>query len=286
MSADLFSGLPNPLFAKTYAVIDFETTGLYPAVGDEICEVGLVRVEGGETTLEYSQLINPGRPMDPAAAQVSGISKEMLAGQPKFEEVAEDYLDLFEDSVIVAHNVEFDMAFLQYKLVRMGRQQLSNPVLDTLELARARDDTGPYTLGILANRMGIEGPHAHRALGDARMAARILIQFLTEYHQRGQDELSRLPGYRNSCQFSIDGPERGEDNSFQIVVEHIRHAIENKKDLEIAYLGGKTQTRRRVTPWQIKGMNMRGYCHLRKEERDFRLDRILECAEVDAEVPK
>jgi DNA polymerase III epsilon subunit len=284
MPADLFSSLPNPLLEKSYAVIDFETTGLYPAVGDEICEVALVRLEGGEITKEYSRLVNPGRQMDPAAIQVSGISMDMLAGQPRFEDVADEYLDLFRDSVIVAHNAEFDMAFLQYKLVKMGRRQLTNPVLDTLEMARSREDSGPYTLGILANRLGIEGPHAHRALDDARMAARVLVVFLNEYHQRGQDDLSRLPGYRNSCQFSIDGPERGEDNSFPIVVEHIRIAIENKKDIEIAYLGGKSQTRRRVTPWEIKGMTMRGYCHLRKEERDFRLDRILECAEVSAEI--
>jgi DNA polymerase III epsilon subunit family exonuclease len=240
-------------------------------------------VEDGRTAEEYSQLIDPGRPMDPAAAQVSGISVEMLSGQPSFEEVADDYLKLFQDTVIVAHNAEFDMAFLQYKLVRMGRQQLSNPVLDTLELARAQDDGGPYTLGILANRLGIEGPHAHRALDDAVMAARILIHFLEDYHRRGKDELSRIPGYRNSYQFSIDGPDRGEDNSFPIVVEHIRKAIEEQKDLEISYTGGKSNTRRRVTPWYIKGMNFRGYCHLRKEDRDFRLDRIVECAEVEPE---
>ena len=283
MSVDLFSELPNPLFGKPFAVIDFETTGLYPAVGDEICELGLVRVQDGRIEQEYSQLVNPGRPMDPAAAQISGISMEMLANQPRFEDVVDDYLKLFESTVIVAHNAEFDMAFLQYKLVRLGRRQLPNPVLDTLELARAQDDGGPYTLGILANRLGIEGPHAHRALDDAKMAARVLIHFLEDYHKRGKDELAHLPGFRNSYQFSIEGPERGEDNSFPIVVEHIRKAIDKKADLEISYSGGKNQTHRRVTPWYIKGMNMHGYCHLRKDDRDFRLDRIMECAEVDTE---
>jgi len=278
---DLFSALPNPLLAKPFAVIDFETTGLYPAVGDEICEVGMVRLEQGVAVKEYSQLVNPGRDMDPAAAQVSGINMDMLRDQPRFEELADAYLPLFDNAVIVAHNAEFDMAFLQYKLVRMGRGQLPNPVLDTLELARAQDDGGPYTLGILANRLGIEGPHTHRALDDAWMAAKVLLHFLEDYHKRGQDELSRIPGYRNSYQFSIEGPGRGEENSFQIVVEHIRKAIEEKKDLEIAYTGGRNNSRRRVTPWYIKGMNMRGYCHLRKEDRDFRLDRIMECEEVD-----
>lgn len=283
---DLFSSLPNPLFASKYAVIDFETTGLYPAIGDEICELGLVHIESGSLTREYSQLVNPGRTMDPAAAQVSGITAEMLAPQPKFEDVVDEYLRLFTDAVIVAHNAEFDMAFLQYKLVRLGMQQLPNPVIDTLELARAQDDSGPYTLGILANRLGIEGPHAHRALDDARMAAHVLIHFLEEYHKRGQDDLTKIPGYRNSYQFSIDGPERGEENSFQIVVEQIRQAIEEKRDIEISYLGGKSQSRRRVTPWQIKGMNVRGYCHMRKQERDFRLDRILECSEVAREASR
>jgi DNA polymerase III epsilon subunit family exonuclease len=280
MTVDLFSSLPNPLLARPFAVVDFETTGLYPAMGDEICEVGLARVEKGEIVKEYSALVDPGRPLDPAAAQVSGITPEMLAGTPKFEALADEFLPLFEGAVIVAHNAEFDMAFLQYKLVRMQRQQLDNPVIDTLEMARAQDDSGPYTLGILANRLGIEGPHAHRALDDARMAARVLLHYLAEYHKRGQDELSRLPGFRNSYQFSIQGRERGEENSFQTVVESIRKAIESKTDLEISYVGGKAASRRRVTPWQIKGMNLRAWCHLRKEERDFRLDRILEVHEV------
>ncbi len=280
---DLFSGLPNPLFARPFAVIDLETTGLYPAMEDEICELGLVRVEDGKMGTEYSRLVNPGRAMDPAAAQVSGISMEMLDGQPAFEEVSDEYLKLFEGAIIVAHNAEFDMAFLQRKLVRMGCAQLPNPVLDTLELARAQDDGGPYSLGILANRLGIEGPHAHRALDDAIMAARVLIHYLEEYHKRGQDEISKVPGYRNSYQFSIEGPERGKENAFPIVVESIRKAIEGKKDLEITYSGGKNPGQRRVTPYQIKGMNLRARCHLRKQDRDFRLDRIIECAEVEPE---
>ncbi len=282
MSIDLFSALPNPLLQKPFAVLDFETTGLYPAVGDEIVEIGLVRVEGGEIVGEYSELVDPGREMDPAAAQVSGISSGMLKGKPRFEDLVEDVLPLFDDAIIVAHNAEFDMAFLQYKLEKLGRTQLGNPVMDTLELARAQDDPGPFTLGILANRMGIEGPHAHRALDDARMAWHVLRKFLDEYHKRGQDDISRIPGYRTSYQFSIGGPGRGEDNSFSLVVEHIRRAIEAHHDIEIAYRGSGGQTRRRVTPKDIRGMNMRAYCHLRKEDRDFRLDRILECAEVAA----
>jgi len=280
MMADLFSSLPNPLLAKPFAVVDFETTGLYPALGDEICEVGIVRVENGAIVKEYTQLVNPGRVMDPTAIQVSGITPEMLENQPRFEDVIDDMLPLFEGSVIVAHNAEFDMGFLQSKLVRLERPQLANPVMDTLELARAQDESGPFTLGVLANRLGIEGPHAHRALDDARMAARVLLYYLEDLHRRGQDDLSRIPGYRTSYQFSIDGPDRGVDNSFQIVVESIRHAIESH-DLEIAYSGGKGNSRRRVSPRYIKGMNLRAYCHLRKEELDFRLDRIMECAEVE-----
>lgn len=281
MPFDLFSELPNPLLARAFAVIDFETTGLYPAVGDEICEIGLARFEDGEIVKEYSALVDPGRPLDPAAAQVSGITPEMLAGQPRFEDLADAFLPLLADAIIVAHNAEFDMGFLQYKLEKMGRNQVGNPVIDTLELARAQDDAGPFTLGVLANRLGIEGPHAHRALDDARMAGRVLLHYLAEYHQRGQDDITRVPGYRTSYQFSIGGHGR-EENSFQLVVESIRHAIEVQSDLEIAYRGSGGQTRRRVTPKNIKGMNMRAYCHLRKEDRDFRLDRIIEVYEVAA----
>ncbi len=283
MPFDLFSSLPNPLLAKPFAVIDFETTGLYPAVGDEICEIGLVRVENGELGVEYSKLVDPKRPMDPAAAQVSGITGEMLEGAPVFADVADEFLALLEGAIIVAHNAEFDMGFLQYKLEKIGRAQLGNPVLDTLELARAQEESGPFTLGILANRLGIEGPHAHRALDDAKMAARVLLHFLDDCHKRGQDDIARIPGYRSSYQFNIGGPGRGDENSFKLVVENIRRAIEAHTDLEIAYKGSGGQTRRRVTPKYIKGMNVRAHCHMRNEDRDFRLDRIVEVAEVTPE---
>jgi DNA polymerase III epsilon subunit family exonuclease len=280
MSLDLFSGLPNPLLARPYVVIDFETTGLYPAMGDEICEVGAVRVENGVSVREYCRLVNPGKPMDPAAVQVSGITPEMLAVEPLLEAVVADFLPLFDGAVIVAHNAEFDMGFLQYKLVRMGRPQLGNPVLDTLELARAEDETGPYTLGVLAAKLGIEEPSLHRALPDARVTVRVLLHFLEQCHRQGRDDLTKLPGYRTSYQFSIDGPGRGKENTFQIVVDQIRHAIDIGCDLEISYRGGKGISSRRVTPRLIKGMNVRAHCHVRNEERDFRLDRILECEEI------
>jgi DNA polymerase-3 subunit epsilon len=281
MSLNLFDGLPNPLFGKPFAVIDFETTGLYPAVGDEIVEIGCVRVENGKLGRTYSQLVNPGRDMDPAAAQVSGIDPESLLKEPPFEQVADDFLDHLKDCVIVAHNAEFDMAFLQYKLVRLKRNQLPNPVLDTLEIARAADEGGPNTLGILANRLGIEGPHAHRALDDAVMCAKVLVHYLEEFHRQGKDDLTALPGYRHSYQFSIDGPGRGDENSFRRVVDRIRSAIESKGALEIHYKGGSKQSVRIITPRYIKGMNVRAHCHKRREDRDFRLDRILEVEAVD-----
>jgi DNA polymerase-3 subunit epsilon len=280
MSLSLFDGLPNPLTQRAFAVMDFETTGLYPAIGDEIVELGVVRVENGVIGKTWSRLVNPLRPMDPTAAQISRISPEMLAKEPPFAAVIDEFLEMLRDAVIVCHNAEFDMAFLQYKLVREERQQVPNPVLDTLELARAEDDSGQNTLGILANRLGIEGLHAHRALDDAMMTAKVLLHFLEEYHRRGQDDLNKVPGYRNSFQFSIDGPNRGEENSFKRVVEHVRVAIESSAELEINYRGGSGQKRRRIVPRSIKGMSVRAYCLQRKEEMDFRLDRILEVEEV------
>ena len=281
MSLNLFDGLPNPLLSKPFAVLDFETTGLYPAVGDEIVEIGVVRIENGAIAREWSRLVNPGREMDPAAAQVSGITAEMLAEEKPFAFVADEFLDLIRDAVVVAHNAEFDMAFLQYKLVKLGRNQVDNPVLDTLELARSQDDSGQNTLGVLANRLGIEGAHAHRALDDATMTAKVLLHYLEEYHRRGQDEIRNLPGYRGSFRFNIE--EGDQERSFKMAVEHVRHAIERGVDLEIDYKGGKGQSRRRVQPRAIRGMSVRAFCYTRGEELDFRLDRILDAVEITAD---
>ena len=280
MELSLFDDLPNPLFEYKYAVLDFETTGLYPAVGDEIVEIGVVMVENGKLGREYAQLVNPGRDMDPAAIHVSGIKPEDLVSKPPFEDIAGAVVELFNDAVIVAHNAEFDMAFLQSKLVKLGRPQLQNAVLDTLELARANDDSGPNTLGTLANRLGIEGPHAHRALDDAVMAARVLVHFLEEFQKRGQTDLARLPGYRKSFIFAFNG-DRSEENSFEMIVDRVRRAIDSQTSVEIVYRGGKSKSTRVVTPTAIKGMNVRGHCHKSNEERDFRLDRIMEMKETE-----
>jgi hypothetical protein len=180
--------------------------------------------------------------------------------------VVDEYLPYFEDMIVARNANSTWRSSVQARALQRPswRTRFSTPW-------RWR---GPSTkpvlcLGVLADRWG--SAPAHRAL-EARHGRPGAPYFLTEYHKRGQSDSPSGTAAINSP--STAGPG---DNSFQLVVEHIRKAIETKTDLEISYLGGKATTWRRVTPWMIRGMSLRGYCHLRKQERDFRLDRILEC---------
>ena len=120
----------------TLTVVDVETTGLYPAYGDRVCEVGIVCAQG-ETILDtYQTLVNPQRPISPGAALVNGLSDADVTGAPLFAEVAEAVLEKIDGAVLVCHNAPFDLSFLEAELRRLGLPWQPEGVIDTLDIAR------------------------------------------------------------------------------------------------------------------------------------------------------
>jgi DNA polymerase III epsilon subunit family exonuclease len=120
----------------TFTILDVETTGLNPHFGDRICEIALLRCQGGTEISRFHSLVNPRRPISPGAFAANRIKDEDLIDAPLFSEIAATVLQVIGDSVIAAHNAPFDLAFLASELTISRLPLVDNPVVDTLALSR------------------------------------------------------------------------------------------------------------------------------------------------------
>ena len=171
-------------FADTpFVVLDVETTGLNTAT-DEIIEIGAVRIENGREVGEFSQLINPGRPLPDKIVEITGITTAMLRDQPTLEQVAPDFAKFIEGAALAAHNASFDMAFIKRMLSRIGLG-FDYPVLDTLTLARnLYPQSKNHKLGTLCKLLDISLVNAHRAVHDARATSLMMLKSFENLEKR------------------------------------------------------------------------------------------------------
>ncbi|KUF10310.1 3'-5' exonuclease [Pseudoponticoccus marisrubri] len=177
-----------PLSRMIYTVFDTETTGLLPHK-DEIVQIGAVRVVHGRIVEgeALDMLVDPGRPIPPASTRVHKVSDAMVAGKPDIAEAGRVFHRFSRDSVIVAHNAPFDMAFLHRHKGRIG-VDWDNPILDTVLLsAVVFGASETHTLDALCDRLGVTIPERlrHTALGDAQATAEVLVRLLPMLEARG-----------------------------------------------------------------------------------------------------
>lgn len=175
------------LEALAYTVFDTETTGLDPAGGDEIIQVGAVRIVNGKLLRgeRFDQLVDPGRSIPEASIPFHGIRPDMVRGQPRIATVLPAFHAFAADTVLVGHNVAFDMRFLQLKEVATG-VRFGQPVLDTLLLASvAQPDEASHSLEAIAARLGVTVSGRHSAAGDALTTAQVFLKLLPLLAQRG-----------------------------------------------------------------------------------------------------
>ena len=169
----------EPIAHKRCVAVDVETTGLSASRGDRIIEVGAVALIENGAGDEFHTLIDPGVPVSIPAQRVHGITNEMLRGMPKPEDALTDFHRFIGDSVLVAHNVSFDVTFLRYEFSRLGLG-FNNLYRCTLTMSRRRYPTlRDHKLETVCRHLfGAlpEGARMHRALDDARMAARVWIE--------------------------------------------------------------------------------------------------------------
>ena len=160
-----------------YAIVDIETTGGH-ASANAITEVAIFIYDGNAVVEEYHTLVNPGMPIPYYIQSLTGITDEMVAEAPPFNEVAEAIHRLLEDKIFVAHNVNFDYSFLQYHLSACG-YELKSRKLCTVRLGRKIIPGLPsYSLGNLCKSLSIPVLQRHRAAGDAAATVRLFALLL------------------------------------------------------------------------------------------------------------
>jgi len=177
----------------SYTVFDTETTGLNPSEGDEIIQIGALRIVNGRLLRQesFEQLVDPRRPLDRASAVIHGIRPEALAGQPTILEVLPVFHAFARDTVLVAHNAAFDMRFLQLKEAASGLR-FDQPVLDTLLLsAWLQPNQESHGLEAIAERMGVAVTHRHTALGDATVTAEVFLRQVALLQSKGVHTLGQ-----------------------------------------------------------------------------------------------
>jgi DNA polymerase-3 subunit epsilon len=160
-----------------YAVVDLETTGLFPAGHDRIVEIAIVALDADRRRVdEWATLVNPGRDVGPT--RIHGITARQVVGAPSFKEIVGDVVERVADRVLVGHNVRFDIGFLETELSRAGHDVSWRPGLCTMALASRLGMPG-RSLASCCESLGVDRGNAHTALDDARATASLLDAFMT-----------------------------------------------------------------------------------------------------------
>jgi DNA polymerase-3 subunit epsilon len=163
-------------------VLDTETTGLDPAQGHRIVEVGCVElVNHIASGREFQRYVNPERDMPTDAFAVHGLSEDFLRRQPTFADVAAELLEFIGDAPLVIHNAGFDLAFLNAEFARLGLAPLpAGRAIDTVRLARSRFPGAQASLDALCRRFGIDASARtrHGALLDAGLLADVYLELI------------------------------------------------------------------------------------------------------------
>ena len=185
----------NKIEEETYVVFDLETTGFNPH-HNQIIEIGATKIESGQIVDSYQSFVNPEVSIPNRITELTGINDSMVVDAPSLESAMADFLDFVEDATVVAHNLSFDLGFIDDKLKKLGQEELTNSALDTLNLSRALlSDMKSYKLNKLAKKFNIDLDNHHRADDDAQATAKIfmeLMDLMLEQEVKSLDQINNL----------------------------------------------------------------------------------------------
>jgi len=267
------------------AVLDFETTGAAAELGDRVVEIGIVRMQGGQVLERYSQLVDPQRRISPGASYITGITQDMVTGQPTFSEIREKVCELLQGAIIVGHNVGFDLSFLHREFARLQcdlceRFGLTH-VLDTVRIARRRFGRGGNGLSRLAARLLVPQTTAHRALADAETTAGVLDRLLEPCGGWGIMLCDALAQQGGPVAF------KPAERARSLPIE-LDEALELQKPVMMEYLDARdVRTQRVISPIHTKKLNgellLVAHCQLRDAQRTFKVGRIVSVTRLESE---
>ncbi len=182
----------------SYVVVDLETAGGAPGAG-QIIEIGACRMKGMRIEGTFQTLVRPWTRIPRFISSMTSITNEMVRDAPAIEEVLPGFRDFLGDAVMVAHNAQFDRAFLDFEFRRVFGTGLRNPILCTLRLARRLlPSLRRRGLDSMAEHFGLSTAGRHRGWGDARMAAELLSIFIEMAARLGIKRLDRLLEYQHA----------------------------------------------------------------------------------------
>ncbi|MED4226835.1 ATP-dependent DNA helicase DinG [Neobacillus cucumis] len=204
-----------------FIVVDLETTGNTPKKGDKIIQFAAVVIENGKITEQFSSLINPQKPIPVFIEELTGINDDMVKNAPLFSEITEKVQSLLEGAYFVAHNVLFDLSFLQEELLLAGSEGFYGSVLDTVEMARILYPTADsYKLSDLAEKENLSHDRPHQADSDALVTAELFLLLL--------NRLSSLPTVTLTQLTHLSG---GLKSDLQLFLEEMRETLEGTSGL-------------------------------------------------------
>lgn len=270
------------------AFVDVETTGASVAYGHRIIELGIARVEGGVITRTYSQLIDPLMRVGPGITALTGISQQMVEGQPTFAAQLPAAMELLRGAVVIGHNVRFDLSFLNREF-RRARVDLSaelgpTQVFDTVRIARRMYGRGGNGLQRLALRLGVTPTAAHRALADAVTTVGVFDRMLApcggwalpivDVMQRQGGAMGLLPA----------------NSSESLLPLELEEALDHKLPVIMEYLDAEDRrTERVIRPVRLRKMNQElmlvAHCELRQAQRTFKVERIVQMKRIEDAAP-
>ncbi|MFB6466677.1 PolC-type DNA polymerase III [Cytobacillus sp. Hz8] len=222
------------LASDTYVVFDVETTGL-SAVYNTIIELAAVKIHNGEIIDRFESFANPHHRLSATTIDLTGITDEMVEIAPDIEIVLKKFQIWIEDAILVAHNASFDMGFFNVGLKKIGQEKATNPVIDTLELARfLYPEMKNHRLNTLAKKFDVDLTQHHRAIYDAEATGYLLLKMLKdseekgiEYHDQFNDNMGKGKAYQRSrpyhCTLLVQN-DVGLKNLFKLVsLAHINY---------------------------------------------------------------
>jgi DNA polymerase III epsilon subunit family exonuclease len=274
--------LLQPLCELPLAFVDTETTGVSPEFGHRVIEVGIVRVHGGQVVAEYQQLIDPRRPISPGVVELTGISNDMVAGQPTFMQQLPMATELLRNAIIVGHNVRFDLSFLHHEFRCCGQQMADcfpgAMVLDTLQLARRRFGRGGNGLQRLARRLGVSPTTAHRALADAQTTYQVFEKMIDTLAGWQTSLADLLITHGNPLTLTVT-----RESLLPLALEE---ALDQRKAVMMEYLDARAQrTQRIIQPLHVRRFRgelvLVGHCQLRDSQRTFKVERIVQLTRME-----
>lgn len=174
---------------QTFVVFDIETTGLSPH-SDNLTEIGAVKVTNGSIVDSFSTFVNPKMDISYQIQELTGITNEMVEDAPDTYEALSNFLDFAKDSVLVAHNADFDTGFISLKCQQLGLDYNFEKV-DTLTMARIiNTKLKRFSLDKVCKDMGVVLSGHHRAVNDAQATAEVFIKYLDIFKKKGAEVLS------------------------------------------------------------------------------------------------